>query len=107
MIKRRAAQAGVTGDFAGHSLRAGFATEAYAHGTPELTITRHGRWRSTSVMRGYVEQGGVERQRRSTTRLVGCGSFLRKILRTYTPGAVPGRGPSRGCVSGGGLHGPS
>jgi site-specific recombinase XerC len=30
MIKRRAAQAGLTGDFAGHSLRAGFATEAYA-----------------------------------------------------------------------------
>lgn len=59
MIKRRAAQAGVTDDFAGHSLRAGFATEAYAHGTPELAIMRHGRWRSTSVVRGYVEQGGV------------------------------------------------
>lgn len=59
MIKRRATQAGVTGDFAGHSLRAGFATEAYAQGTAELAIMRHGRWRSTSVMRGYVEEGGV------------------------------------------------
>jgi site-specific recombinase XerC len=28
MIKRRAQHAGVAGDFAGHSLRAGFATEA-------------------------------------------------------------------------------
>lgn len=59
MIKRRAENAGIAGDFAGHSLRAGFATEAYAHGTPELAIMRHGRWRSTSVMRGYVEEGGV------------------------------------------------
>jgi site-specific recombinase XerD len=59
MIKRRAHRAGVAGDFAGHSLRAGFATEAYAQGTPELAIMRHGRWRSTSVMRGYVEEGGV------------------------------------------------
>jgi site-specific recombinase XerC len=59
MVKRRATQAGVAGDFAGHSLRAGFATEAYAHGTPELAIMRHGRWRSAAVMRGYVEEGGV------------------------------------------------
>jgi site-specific recombinase XerD len=59
MIKRRAHRAGIAGDFAGHSLRAGFATEAYAHGTPELAIMRHGRWRSASVMRGYVEDGGV------------------------------------------------
>jgi hypothetical protein len=59
MIKRRAQHAGVVGDFAGHSLRAGFAIEAYAHGTPELTIMRHGRWRSASVIRGYVEEGGV------------------------------------------------
>jgi site-specific recombinase XerD len=59
MIKRRALRAGVSGDFAGHSLRAGFATEAYAHGTPELAIMRHGRWRSAAVMRGYIEEGGV------------------------------------------------
>jgi integrase len=59
MIKRRAEQAGIVGDFAGHSLRAGFATEAYAQGTPELAIMRHGRWRSATVMRGYVEEGGV------------------------------------------------
>jgi integrase len=56
MIKRRAEYAG---DFAGHSLRAGFAPEAYAQGTPELAIMRHGRWRSASVMRGYVEEGSI------------------------------------------------
>lgn len=59
VVKRRAQQAGVDGDFAGHSLRSGFATEAYAQGTPEMAIMRHGRWRSTTVMRGYVEEGGV------------------------------------------------
>ena len=52
MIKRRALAVGLDGAFAGHSLRAGFATEGYAQGTPELAIMRHGRWRSASVMRG-------------------------------------------------------
>ena len=59
MVKRRALAAGLDGAFAGHSLRAGFATEGYAQGTPELAIMRHGRWRSASVMRGYVEEGSI------------------------------------------------
>ena len=59
MVRRRALGAGLDGRFAGHSLRSGFATEGYAQGTPELAIMRHGRWRSASVMRGYVEEGGV------------------------------------------------
>jgi site-specific recombinase XerD len=59
IVKRRAAAAGLAGPFAGHSMRAGFATEGYAAGTPELAIMRHGRWKSASVMRGYVEDGGV------------------------------------------------
>jgi hypothetical protein len=45
--------------FAGHSLRAGFATESYGQGTPELAIMRHCRWKSASVMRGYVEEGSI------------------------------------------------
>ena len=59
MIARRAVAAGLDGHFAGHSLRAGFATEGYAQGTPELAVMRHGRWRSPAVMRGYVEEGGI------------------------------------------------
>ena len=59
MVKRRALAAGLDGAFAGHSLRAGFATEGYAQGTPELAIMRHGRWRSAAVMRGYVEEGAI------------------------------------------------
>lgn len=59
MVKRRAAAAGLEGHFAGHSLRAGFATEGYAQGTPELAVMRHGRWRSAQVMRGYIEEGSI------------------------------------------------
>jgi integrase len=59
MVKRRAAAVGLDGLFAGHSMRAGFATEAYAQGTPELAIMRHGRWKSAAVMRGYVEEGTI------------------------------------------------
>ena len=59
MVKRRALAVGLDGAFAGHSLRAGFATEGYAQGTPELAIMRHGRWRSALVMRGYVEEGSI------------------------------------------------
>ena len=59
VVKRRALAVGLDGAFAGHSLRGGFATEGYAQGTPELAIMRHGRWRSASVMRGYVEEGSI------------------------------------------------
>jgi hypothetical protein len=59
MIKRHAAAVGLDGWFAGHSLRSGFATEAYSQGTSELAIMRHGRWRSASVMRGYVQEGTI------------------------------------------------
>ena len=59
MIKRRSLTVGLDGTFSGHSLRSGFATEGYAQGTPELAIMRHGRWRSASVMRGYVEEGSI------------------------------------------------
>lgn len=59
MLKRRAVAVGLAGIFAGHSLRAGFATEGYAQGTPEVAIMRHGRWRSAAVMRGYIEEGTI------------------------------------------------
>jgi integrase len=59
MIKRRAAAVGLDGLFAGHSLRSGFATEAYSQGTSELAIMRHSRWKSASVMRGYVQEGTI------------------------------------------------
>ncbi|HVS42247.1 MAG TPA: tyrosine-type recombinase/integrase, partial [Candidatus Dormibacteraeota bacterium] len=44
-------------EFAGHSLRAGFATEAAAQGASERAIMRHGRWRSVTTVRRYIRSG--------------------------------------------------
>ena len=41
--RRRHRRAGLEGDFAGHSLRAGFATAAARAGRSEAAIMRHGR----------------------------------------------------------------
>jgi len=57
IIRARTAAAGVAGDFAGHSLRAGFATTAAHSGRSETSIMRHGRWKSTQVARRYIRQG--------------------------------------------------
>jgi hypothetical protein len=47
--------------FAGHSLRAGFATEAFGKGVPELSVMRHGRWKSSTSMRLYIREGELWR----------------------------------------------
>lgn len=60
IVQRRAEAVGLAGaEFGGHSLRAGFATEAVARGRSELVVMRHGRWRSGQAMRGYVQEGGL------------------------------------------------
>jgi hypothetical protein len=70
MLKRSAAAVSIAGIFAGHSLRAGFATEGYAQGTPEVTIMRRalalGR-RDARLHRGGFD---LERQRRCSPRAV-------------------------------------
>lgn len=57
IVRARAALADVDGDFAGHSLRAGFATSAARAGRTEAAIMRHGRWKSVQVARRYIRQG--------------------------------------------------
>jgi site-specific recombinase XerD len=60
VVKRRAKAAEYEPkEFAGHSLRAGFATEAFGKGVPEFSVMRHGRWKSVSSMRGYVREGSL------------------------------------------------
>ena len=60
IVKRRVEAAGLDKDtFAAHSLRAGFATEAFGHGVAELSVMRHGRWKSSTSMRGYVREGSL------------------------------------------------
>lgn len=62
IVKRRAKAAGLDAPaFAGHSLRAGFATEAFGQGVPEFSVMRHGRWKSASSMRGYIREGSLWR----------------------------------------------
>jgi integrase len=57
IVAMRAAAAGIEGDFAGHSLRAGFATAAARAGRSESAIMRHGRWKSVQIARRYIRRG--------------------------------------------------
>ena len=57
IIRTRATAAGIPGDFAAHSLRAGFATTAARAGRSEAAIMRHGRWKSIQVARRYIRHG--------------------------------------------------
>jgi hypothetical protein len=45
------------GDFAGHSVRAGFATAAARAGRSKAAIMRHGRWKSVQIGHRYIRQG--------------------------------------------------
>jgi len=56
-VRDRAAAAGIDGDFARYSLRAGFATTAARAGRTEAAIMRHGRWTSVHVARRYIRHG--------------------------------------------------
>lgn len=59
-----------TACWSGHSLRRGFASEAYAAGALPLSIDRHGGWADGSVAKlGYIED--VDRQKNSP--LIGIG----------------------------------
>lgn len=53
----RASDAGLEGDFAGHSLRSGFATAAARAGSTERAIMRHGRWKDSASARRYIRDG--------------------------------------------------
>jgi len=58
IVQRRAAAAGLDpADFAGHSLRSGFATAAARAGVADRAIMRQGRWRSASSLDSYVRAG--------------------------------------------------
>ncbi len=49
-------------EFAGHSLRAGLATQAAANGVPERLIMRQTRHRSVATLRRYIRQGSLFRE---------------------------------------------
>ncbi len=58
IVKRAAARAGLDpAAYAGHSLRAGFATQAAKAGAHERAIMRHTRHKSERVLREYIREG--------------------------------------------------
>jgi integrase len=58
VVKRRCKAAGIDPDLvAGHSLRRGFATAAARAKKPDRMIKRHGRWKSTTMLDRYIEDG--------------------------------------------------
>jgi site-specific recombinase XerD len=58
VVQRAARRAGLDpAEFAGHSLRAGFATEAAARGASERAIQRQTGHRSLEILRRYIREG--------------------------------------------------
>jgi len=62
IVKRAAARIGLDpADYAGHSLRAGLATQAYLNGASELAIMQQTGHRSLATVRKYICQGSLFR----------------------------------------------
>jgi integrase len=60
LVKRVTLAAGIEGDFAAHSLRAGFITSAAStKGVSEVDIQRVSGHRSVAILRGYVRRANV------------------------------------------------
>ena len=60
IVKKYAGMAGFNpDDFAGHSLRRGFATSAAQHDIDALTIMRQTRHKSEKMVHRYIEQGNI------------------------------------------------
>jgi site-specific recombinase XerD len=54
-VQHHATRVGLRGDYSSHSLRAGFATSAYARGLHPLEIQRHGRWHDARSLARYID----------------------------------------------------
>lgn len=62
LIKRAAAAAGLdAANYAGHSLRAGFATQAFLNGAAEVSILRQTRHKSLNTLRKYIRDRSLFR----------------------------------------------
>ncbi len=63
IVKRAAARIGLdAGQYAGHSLRAGLATQAYLNGANELAIMKQTGHRSLATVRKYIRDGSLFRE---------------------------------------------
>jgi integrase len=59
VVKKLMAKAGIPGDYAGHSLRAGLAPAAAAAGVPERAIMAQTGHRSLATLRKYIREGSL------------------------------------------------
>jgi len=59
IVRRVTQRAGLEGDFAGHSLRAGFVTSAARQGVAEASIMNVSRHKSVAILRGYVRRANL------------------------------------------------
>jgi site-specific recombinase XerD len=59
IIKKRAGLADLDGDYSGHSLRAGFATQAAKSGVEERKIASTTRHKNMDVLRRYIREGNL------------------------------------------------
>jgi site-specific recombinase XerD len=67
LVKRAAGRAGLeVADYAGHSLRAGLATQAAMNGASEFAIMRQTGHRSLATVRKYIRQGSLFRDNAAT-----------------------------------------
>ncbi|WP_162003577.1 site-specific integrase [Microvirga tunisiensis] len=57
IVKKWTSRAGLDGDYSGHSLRAGFATQAAKSGVEERKIASTTRHRNMDVLRRYIREG--------------------------------------------------
>ena len=63
VVKRAAEAAGLDAkQYAGHSLRAGLATQAYLNGAGEFAIMRQTGHRSLEMVRRYIRDGSLFRE---------------------------------------------
>jgi site-specific recombinase XerD len=67
LVKRAAGRAGLeTAEYAGHSLRAGLATQAAMNGARELAIMKQTGHRSLNTVRKYIREGSLFRDNAAT-----------------------------------------
>ncbi|QRM28343.1 site-specific integrase [Microvirga sp. VF16] len=59
IVKKLTGRAGLEGDYSGHSLRAGFATQAARRGVEERKIASTTRHKNMDVLRRYIREGSL------------------------------------------------
>ena len=73
VVKRAASAAGLVGNFASHSLRAGFVTDALDAGATREQVQRHGRWANISSIDPYYRKTQVWGANNPSSRLAASG----------------------------------